>query len=526
MGVTDRKKILTIDDEDALRRSIQIFLEDEGFEVFEASNGRDGLEVFNQTKPDLVLVDLRMPEMDGLAVIRVLAREVPDIPVIVVSGTGVLEDAIEAIRAGACDYITKPVTDMLVLEHTIRKALEKAELVAENRMYQEHLEELVAERTAELQQAQKIEAIGTLAGGIAHDFNNILTGIIGFNELAIMVCTDNKIKGYMEEIQKAANRAKVMVQQILTFSRKGEQESQPLQVDLIVREVFKLIRSSIPSSIIMQMDISTKAKVLADPSQFHQVVMNLCTNAYQSMVDGEGEIRVLLQEITLQDGMLPPGSDVKPGRYVELKISDTGCGMDQVTLERVFDPYFTTKETGRGTGLGLSVVHGIVNSYSGAILAYSEPGQGTTFHVFLPVVGPDEPVIDRVVNDYTPDLAGRERILFVDDEQAIVDLAKVFFTSYGYEISCFTDSGEALAIIRNYPAAFDLVITDMTMPKINGEKLTKEILALNPDVPVILCTGFSETLNNEKALAMGVREFVQKPVPMSEMVKIVRNILD
>ena len=526
MAVTDRKKILTIDDEDALRRSIMMFFEDEGFAVFEADNGRDGLEVFHRHQPDVVLVDLRMPEMDGLEVIRVLAKDAPDIPVIVVSGTGMLEDAIEAIRAGACDYITKPVIDMLVLEHTVRKALEKAELVAENRMYQEHLEELVAERTAELHQAQKIEAIGTLAGGIAHDFNNILTGIIGFNELALMMCRDDKIKGYMEEIEKAANRAKVMVQQILTFSRKGDQKALPLQVDLIVREVCKLIRSSIPSSILIKTDISTTASVLADPSQFHQVMMNLCTNAYQSMVDGEGEIGVSLHEVTVRDGESMVGLDLEPGRYIQLQVSDTGCGMDRTTLERVFDPFFTTKETGSGTGLGLSVVHGIVNSYGGSILGYSEPGQGTTFHVFLPVLSKEavrpEP---RAAARGNSDLTGSERILFVDDEQAIVDLAQGFFSSCGYVISCFTDSLQALDAFTAHPDDFDVVITDMTMPKMNGEKFAKAVMEINGEIPVILCTGFSEVLSREKTLAMGISEFVQKPVPMSEMVRIVRTVL-
>lgn len=523
---TEMKKLLTIDDEDALRRSIQMFFEDEGFIVFEADNGKDGLDVFRQNKPDVVLVDLRMPKMDGLEVIRILAEEAPDTPVIVVSGTGMLEDAIEAIRAGACDYITKPITDLLVLQHTVHKALEKAALVAQNRMYQEHLEELVDERTAELRQAQKIEAIGTLAGGIAHDFNNILTGIIGFNELALLMCKDKKVIGYMEEIQKAADRAKVMVQQILTFSRKGDQECHPLQVDIIVREVFKLIRSSIPASILMRLEISTTANVLADPSQFHQVVMNLCTNAYQAMPDGEGELGVTLQEVTIGAGESMLGLELEPGQYVQLQVSDTGCGMEKEILERVFDPYFTTKETGRGTGLGLSVVHGIVNSYGGTIMGYSEPGEGTSFHVFLPVITRKAASVEGNGGNRAPNLQGTERILFVDDEEPIVDLVLGFLGNYGYEVSCFTDSLEALAHFKENPNAFDLVITDMTMPGMSGAKLAQEVLAINKDMPVILCTGFSEVLNREQALEIGIREFVQKPVPMSELVKIIRSVLD
>ena len=521
----ENKKLLTIDDEDGLRRSIQLFFEDSGFVVFEADSGRAGLEVFRQEQPDIVLVDLRMPEMDGLQVIRTLAEEAPDVPVVVVSGTGMLEDAIEAIRAGACDYITKPVTDLLVLEHTVNKALEKADLIAENRMYQENLEELVEKRTAELRQAQKMEAIGTLAGGIAHDFNNILTGIMGFDELALMICKDEKLTGFLLEIKKGADRAKGLVQQILTFSRKGEQDQYPLQMSLIVREAVKLIRSSIPTSIAMAQEILSEATVLADPSQIHQIVMNLCTNAYHAMQGGGGELGVSLREITVQDGEPILGLDLAPGRYLALQVSDTGCGMDKETQERIFDPYFTTKEAGRGTGLGLSVVHGIVGSYGGQITVYSEPGIGTTFHVFLPIVDEPAATIEEDVQNHE-DLEGHERILFVDDELVIAGLAQEAFDSFGYDISVFTDSVEAFTAFQAEPKGFDIIVSDMTMPDMNGEELAKEILAINKEQAIILCTGFSEVLNRERALAMGIRDYVQKPVAMGELIQVIRKVLD
>ena len=524
MSLFAGKKLLTIDDEDALRRSIQLFFEDCDFEVFEANNGRKGLEVFRQEKPDIVLVDLRMPEMDGLEVIQVLAKEAPEVPVIVVSGTGVLEDAIEAIRAGATDYVTKPVADLLVLEHTVQKALEKAALVAENRMYQENLEELVEVRTAELRQAQKMEAIGTLAGGIAHDFNNILTGILGYNELALMMCQEEKIRGYLDEMKKGADRAKGLVQQILTFSRKGEQEQQPVQLALIAREALKLIRSSIPTSIEVKQEIRSEANVLADPSQLHQIVMNLCTNAYHAMQDKGGQLGLAIEEVTLQPGDQMLGTDLAPGHYLDMVVSDTGCGMDKEMIGRIFDPYFTTKEAGRGTGLGLSVVHGIVGSYHGKISVHSEQGKGTTFHIYLPILEAESAhVQDQEINDIQ--LTGGERVLFVDDEQSIIDLAQDAFASFGYSVEVFSDSLAALARFKEDPAAFDLVVTDMTMPKMNGDELTRQVLELDSSKPVILCTGFSEVLNRESALELGVKEFVQKPVTMTELLRIVRQVL-
>jgi len=314
--------------------------------------------------------------MDGLEVIAILSKKMPDLPIIVVSGTGVLEDAIEAIRAGACDYITKPVFDLLALQHTVSQALEKAELLAKNRMYQENLEKLVDERTSELRQAQKMEAMGTLAGGIAHDFNNILTGIMGYNELALMSSTNDKNREYLLESQKAANRAKELVQQILAFSRKKEHEKHPVQISLILKEALKLLRSSIPSSIEIKQDIVSEAKALADPSQVHQVVMNLCTNSFHAMEEHDGILDISLREKHLIAEELPAKSHLKPGDCLELRVEDNGCGMSREVMKRVFEPYFTTKTTGQGTGLGLAVAHGIVGSYQGEITVESEVGKG------------------------------------------------------------------------------------------------------------------------------------------------------
>ena len=519
------KKLLTIDDEASLRRSFRLFFEDSGFIVFEAENGKEGLRVVEEQHPDIVLVDLRMPEMDGLEVIALLLQKMPDLPIIVVSGTGILEDAIEAIRVGACDYITKPVTDLLALEHTVNKALEKADLLAENKMYQEHLEELVESRTAELRQAQKMEAMGTLAGGIAHDFNNILTGIMGYNELALIACTNDKNREYLLESIKAANRARELVQQILTFSRKKEHEKYPVQISLIVKEALKLLRSSIPSSIVIKQNIVSMRMALADPSHVHQIVMNLCTNSFHAMEDKAGVLDVSLREKDVTDADITSESSLTPGNYMVLRIADTGSGMSPKVMERVFEPYYTTKESGRGTGLGLAVVHGIVGSYGGDIFVESEVGKGTVFSVYLPVVEGEDVVAPVILNNETS-LAGNERILFVDDEIEILNIAEDVFSQFGYHVVTFSDPRMALKEFEDNAAGYDLVITDMTMPGITGDVLIAKLLAIRPDIPIFLCSGYAETIIREKVSLAGVRKVINKPLALKEMLTTVRLEFD
>ena len=525
MNLFENKKLLTIDDEEALRRSISIFFEDLGFIVFEADNGRAGVELARLEHPDIVLVDLRMPEMDGLEVIRVLGAEDPDLPVIVVSGTGVLEDAIEAIRQGAVDYITKPVTDMQLLEHTVRKALEKSKLVAENRMYQEHLEELVEKRTAELRQAQKMEAIGTLAGGIAHDFNNVLSGIMGYNELAMLIAKDEKMIANLQGVHKAAERARDLVQQILTFSRKKEQQRTSLQVSMIIKEALNLLRSSIPTSIEIKQNIISSATIMADPSQIHQVIMNLCTNSFQAMEKNGGTMEVSLTERDFAYNDNLEELAIGPGKYLDLMVRDSGLGMDRETRQRIFEPYFTTKETGQGTGLGLAVVHGIVGSYNGQITVDSEPGQGTVFHVYLPIVDKKAAPVQAPTSEDLP-LCGNERIMFVDDELILTNVAEFTFTRYGYQINTFNNSQAALEEFCNHPDSYDLLITDITMPHMTGDILAAKILTIRPELPVIVCSGYSEELTKEKAQLKGIREYVDKPLVMTSILKKIRAIFN
>jgi signal transduction histidine kinase/ActR/RegA family two-component response regulator len=377
---------------------------------------------------------------------------------------------------------------------------------------------------SQLRQAQKMEAIGTLAGGIAHDFNNILSIIFGYNQLAMVEEDPENRRRHLEELNKGAERAKELVAQILTFSRKAEQQMQPLQASLVVKEALKMLRASIPTTIEIRPHIVSEALVLADPTQIHQVVMNLCTNAYHAMRETGGILAVSLEEVRIA-GEEYGYAGLAPGNYLKLEVSDTGCGIDAKTQEKIFEPYFTTKKPGEGTGLGLAVVHGIVKSHHGHITVYSEPGKGTSFHVYLPLT---EQIAVALPEKAAPkELQGKgERVLFVDDEKQIREVVAAILTRNGYQVTPCADGAQALAEFEKGPERFELVITDMTMPSMTGAELTQKILALRPQTPIILCTGQSEFINREKALAMGIRAYLHKPVLMEALLGAVRKALE
>jgi len=375
-----------------------------------------------------------------------------------------------------------------------------------------------------LQQAQKMEAIGTLAGGIAHDFNNILTAVLGYTELAAEDSEDGTLlHTNLQEVISAGNRAKDLVKQILAFSRRADQELQPVQVELIVKEAVKLIRASLPSTIEIDQNIASKSATLADPTQIHQVLMNLCTNAHHAMSDSGGVLTVSLRDVTIDDGFESRKLDLSTGGYLCLQVKDTGHGMPEEVRARIFDPFFTTKEREKGTGMGLSVVHGIVKSHGGAITVHSKPGKGTSFAVYFPIIRSE---VKTAAKTGTPLPTGDERILFVDDEKTLVDLGQQMLQRLGYKVVCRTSSIEALELFIKRSNRFDLVITDMTMPNLTGDKLTRQLMRIRPDIPVILCTGFSEQISEESAKELGIREFILKPLVMDTLARTVRSVLD
>jgi PAS domain S-box-containing protein len=380
---------------------------------------------------------------------------------------------------------------------------------------------------AKLRQAQKMEAIGTLAGGIAHDFNNILTPIIGYAEMVLDCLPEGSLdRAHQQKVIQAGQHAKDLVNQILTFSRQAEQEKKPVQLQAITREALKLLRSSFPSTIDIRQNIQTDCEaVLADPVQLHQVLMNLCTNAYHAMREDDfGILGISVSEVRIGPDDYITDLGLSPGKYIRIEISDTGCGMSPDIRERIFDPYFTTKEKGEGTGLGLSVVHGIVKNHGGHITAYSEPTKGTTFHVYFPVFSIDLTSFDTEIS--APPPKGHESIMIVEDEEEILKMEQTMLGRLGYRVRAYSNSVDALEAFQNPDADFDLVISDMTMPEMTGAELAQKLLSFRPDIPIILCSGFSDKIDEKRAKAIGIRAYVMKPLILRDFAKIIRKVLD
>ncbi len=375
-----------------------------------------------------------------------------------------------------------------------------------------------------LAQAQKMEAIGTLAGGIAHDFNNILSAIMGYTELSLIdIPAESAVRKNLKQVLKAGGRAKELVQQILTYSRQREREMQPVKVNLVVIEALKLLRASLPSTIQINNHIASNLAVMSDPTNIHQVIMNLCTNAGHAMQENGGLLEVSLQDVDIDAEFIKYHLGLKPGKYVRLTVSDTGHGMSQDITERIFDPFFSTKKKGEGTGMGLSVVHGIVKGQGGVLTVDSTPGQGSVFDAYFPAIE-SEWVSDNEETDLM--VTGTERILFVDDEVFQADIAKQMLSRLGYRLTTCTSSAEALELFVQTPGDFDLIISDMTMPQMTGDALARELIAVRPDIPIIVCTGYSDRIDSEKAEKIGIRELVMKPVVMKEISQTIRRVLD
>jgi signal transduction histidine kinase len=396
--------------------------------------------------------------------------------------------------------------------------------LAEELAQRKQLEYERSQLALHLQQAQKMEAIGTMAGGIAHDFNNILSAVIGFSELSLAeIPVGSRLHTNLQQVLAAGQRAKGLIRQILTFSRQSKPEMQPVQLGSLTREALKLLRASLPASIEIKQDIRSQGYVVADPTQMHQVIMNLCTNAGQAMSAEGGRLELSVRDRHLGPEEIADHPDLQPGPFLELVVKDNGHGIPPEIQNRIFEPFFTTKAKEQGTGMGLSVVHGIVKSCQGSIRVTGRLKQGTAFHVLLPAM-PEIKVQHKPAAANL--LGGSERILFVDDELPIVNLAVQGLGLMGYRVQAETDSPRALSIFCESPEFFDLVITDMNMPNLTGKQLALEMLKIRPDLPIILCSGFSEPISEQSADELGIRGYLVKPIGIKELAKTVRTILD
>jgi CheY-like chemotaxis protein len=379
---------------------------------------------------------------------------------------------------------------------------------------------------AQLIQSQKMEAIGTLAGGIAHDFNNILGAIIGYAEMALdEIAAGSASPECVEQILKAGERAKYLVQQILAFSRHAKVEKKLLMIVPLIKEVVKLLRHALPATIGIKEDIHIRdGFILADPTQIHQVLMNLCTNSGHAMREHGGTLTISLRQAVFASDRICGHDWLKAGSYLELKVTDTGHGIDPSIIDHIFEPFFTTKKQGEGTGMGLSIVYGIIKSCDGSISVESRPGAQTIFTIYLPQQQP----ATLAANDPAPvqKAGGTEKILLVEDRDDMLRMMHNMLTRLGYGVTARQNPLDAVVLFKSDPAAFDMIITDQTMPHLTGADMAKEALSIRPDIPIILCTGFSDLVSSEEAKAMGIREYLSKPIVTRELARAIRNIFD
>lgn len=376
----------------------------------------------------------------------------------------------------------------------------------------------------QLMQAQKLESMGLLAGGIAHDFNNILSSIIGYSELALVDVDKGSLsEESLREIYAAGMRARDLVKQILAFARKSGEEIRPIKINTIVMEVLKFIRSSIPTTIEIRQRISSASLVMGNPTQIHQILMNLCTNAAQAMEESGGVLEMSVEDFLVEEDYMQDKLHLKPGNYVKIRVSDSGAGIVPEAIERIFEPYFTTKPLGKGTGMGLAVAHGIVESHGGKIIVDSEVEKGATFSVFLPATESQESEVTASTENLP---TGTEHVLIIDDEVSITSFSSRMLELLGYSVTSKNSSTEALEMFRASPELFDLVISDQTMPKLTGDELARELVRIRPDIPIILCTGYSRKLAEDSLSEIGVKAIANKPIVKAELAELVRKVLD
>ncbi|MGD9158346.1 MAG: response regulator [Desulfobacteraceae bacterium] len=514
-------KILIVDDDTVVAASVKAVLSRREYDIIVTNDALEGVELLHQKEFDLAILDVMMPVMSGFEIIESVKDLNLDTLFMIMTGDTSMDSAIKAIRKGASDYIRKPFDAdelMIRVENAIRHKRSKDE----KRLIQSEKKQL----ELQLRQSQKMEAIGTLAGGMAHDFNNTLGIIIGNTELAISTTPkDSPNRQYLNNIITASCRAEEMVSRLLSFSRITDAEKKPIDLISSVDESLKLLRSSLPSDIEIKKNLpDSQLVILGDPTQLNQVMVNLCTNAAHAMNGSGGMLEINMSTRVIGLDPLTSFNGLPQGHYAEITISDTGHGISEDVIKRVFDPYFTTKETGKGTGMGLAVVHGIVKNHGGAIKVESEINEGTVFTIYIPLI---DAVIDNkpaVDVEHLP--GGKESILLVDDEYMIADTMKIMMEQLGYRVKAFTESSRALEVFESNPDAFDLVITDMTMPRMTGDLLASKIQDIREDTPVIICTGFNNRVDPDGLRNKGICEILNKPVRTTTLAKAIKDVLN
>lgn len=538
-----------MDDEAENIDFLKTLLDPFGFNLAGTQKGEEALKIMENSLPDIILLDVVMPGMDGFEVCRQIKENIKtrNIPVLFMTAMTDPINKVTGLEIGGSDYITKPFQKEEVLAR-LKTHFVMRQLQSQLQQTRQTLNDEVSLRTRELRksndqlrkelleqkrmekilkQAQKMEAISTLSRGIAHDFNNILSIIIGYCDIAALekLPEGSGIQNSLEKIHSAAFRAKDLVQQLLTFCRETDQDKTQVRLSPVLNNVINYLKPDLPFSIQLKTEFKQETgTILADTVKIQQLLLNLCQNAIQAMSKDGGVLTISLDELFLDLEKAAAYSNLASGNYARIQIQDTGPGMDPEVLDRVFDPYFTTKEPGEGTGMGLAVAFGIAVSHGGTICAESQPGKGSCFQVLFPLRMTEQDGLAAHKDQALP--KGSGLVMFVDDEESLVDFGRIALGRAGYEVEGYTSSTDALVSFQNKPGSYNIVITDHIMPKLQGLDLAQKILEIRGDVPILLCTGTKSEKLVEHARSLGIAEVLQKPIPMMTLIKTIHRILE